>query len=127
MQIVVVPVPVPRGLSRILMAHKSNQHLCNFPNMAGWIRKSRSAPSPWSINRPVQQSNATILKLRADGVHVIDLDREQNTRPSGRRRYRHGLYQWGRIGSLKKIDHSSVKLQHAGHLVLVNYSGVKDL
>jgi hypothetical protein len=55
--------------------------------MARWVRKGRGAPSPWSIHRSVQQNHPAISKLGADGVHIIDLYREQNTHPRRRRRY----------------------------------------
>ena len=54
--------------------------LRDFPDMARGIGEGRGAAAPRPVDRTVEEHYAKTAQRRANGVHVIDLDREQNAR-----------------------------------------------
>jgi hypothetical protein len=95
--------------------------------MAAGIDEAGSSDAPRPIHRAVQELHTAFGQLGADGVDVIDRDRELEAGTGVDRRDDGRLDHLRRRGRLEQVDHRAPEGEHGRVVVLERHGQSKDL
>src|ERR1022692_703175 len=95
--------------------------------MATRIGEAGSANSPWPVHRAVEQRHSLRSQLRADSIHIIDVDGELKTRPGLGTGDSSGL---DKLAGRRNVNHVNTRVsevEYRGVLVFKVQRQAKDI
>src|SRR2546428_3655800 len=88
--------------------------MCDFPDVPAGVSEARRARAPRTIDRPVEHDDTSGLKIRAEGVDVVDVNREDESGSGIASGHACWLDEFGRGGDLQQVDERVAEPEDGG-------------